>query len=175
MKSGPDRAPARAMLYATGLDEAAIAKPLVAVVHSWSNVSPCNLNLRELAQHVADGVGLPRLVVATAGEPLLALASGLGPSLHVPLPDLVLDHLLARHPGHGEPALADQQHAPLPRRRDGRRERRGLRRPVVRRVERQPGLQRRPVVGRPEQRAVAGVVRRGAVAGLEVHHPALDA
>ncbi|MEP6941151.1 MAG: dihydroxy-acid dehydratase, partial [Rudaea sp.] len=56
MKSGPDRAPARAMLYATGLDEAAIAKPLVAVVHTWSNVSPCNLNLRDLAQHVADGV-----------------------------------------------------------------------------------------------------------------------
>jgi dihydroxy-acid dehydratase len=56
MKSGPDRAPARAMLYATGLAEADILKPLVAVVHSWSNVSPCNLNLRELAQHVADGV-----------------------------------------------------------------------------------------------------------------------
>jgi dihydroxy-acid dehydratase len=56
MKSGPDRAPARAMLYATGLDEADIRKPLVAVVHSWSNVSPCNLNLRELAQYVADGV-----------------------------------------------------------------------------------------------------------------------
>ena len=56
MKTGPDRAPARAMLYATGLDEAAIRKPLIAVVHTWSNVSPCNLNLRELAQHVADGV-----------------------------------------------------------------------------------------------------------------------
>jgi len=56
MKSGPDRAPARAMLYATGLDEAAIKKPLVAVVHTWSNVSPCNLNLRELAEHVAEGV-----------------------------------------------------------------------------------------------------------------------
>ena len=56
MKSGPNRAPARAMLYATGLDEAAIKKPLVAVVHTWSNVSPCNLNLRELAEHVAEGV-----------------------------------------------------------------------------------------------------------------------
>jgi dihydroxy-acid dehydratase len=56
IKSGPDRAPARAMLYATGLDEAAINKPLVAVVHSWSDVSPCNLNLRDLAQHVAAGV-----------------------------------------------------------------------------------------------------------------------
>ncbi|WP_130617080.1 dihydroxy-acid dehydratase [Dyella amyloliquefaciens] len=56
IKTGPDRAPARAMLRATGLDDAAIAKPLVAVVHTWSNVSPCNLNLRELAEHVADGI-----------------------------------------------------------------------------------------------------------------------
>jgi dihydroxy-acid dehydratase len=56
MKTGPDRAPARAMLYATGLDDAAIRKPLVAVVHTWSNVSPCNLNLRDLAQDVAEGV-----------------------------------------------------------------------------------------------------------------------
>lgn len=56
IKTGPDRAPARAMLRATGLDDEAIARPLVAVVHTWSNVSPCNLNLRELAEHVADGI-----------------------------------------------------------------------------------------------------------------------
>ncbi len=56
IKTGPDRAPARAMLRATGLDDEAIAKPLVAVVHTWSNVSPCNLNLRELAEHVAEGI-----------------------------------------------------------------------------------------------------------------------
>lgn len=56
MKSGPDRAPARAMLYATGLDAEAIGKPLVAIVHSWSNVSPCNLNLRDLAAAAAEGV-----------------------------------------------------------------------------------------------------------------------
>ena len=56
IKSGPDRAPARAMLRATGRDAAAIARPLVAVVHTWSDVSPCNLNLRELAQHARAGV-----------------------------------------------------------------------------------------------------------------------
>ncbi|MEO8010074.1 MAG: dihydroxy-acid dehydratase [Dokdonella sp.] len=56
IKTGPDRAPARAMLYATGLDAAAIAKPLVAVVHTWSNISPCNLNLRDLAADVAEGI-----------------------------------------------------------------------------------------------------------------------
>ena len=56
IKKGPDRAPARAMLRATGMDDAAIAKPLVAVVHTWSNVSPCNLNLRDLAARAAEGI-----------------------------------------------------------------------------------------------------------------------
>ncbi|HEX7803671.1 MAG TPA: dihydroxy-acid dehydratase [Pseudoxanthomonas sp.] len=56
IKSGTAHAPARAMLRATGLDDAAIAKPMIAVVHTWSNVSPCNLTLRELAQHASDGI-----------------------------------------------------------------------------------------------------------------------
>jgi dihydroxy-acid dehydratase len=56
VKTGPDHAPARAMLRATGLDDAAIARPLVGVVHSWSNVSPCNLNLRDLAAAACEGV-----------------------------------------------------------------------------------------------------------------------
>ncbi|HEV7491840.1 MAG TPA: dihydroxy-acid dehydratase, partial [Rhodanobacteraceae bacterium] len=56
IKSGPDRAPARAMLYATGLSASEIARPLVAVIHTWSNVSPCNLNLRDLAVAASEGV-----------------------------------------------------------------------------------------------------------------------
>jgi len=64
IKTGPDRAAARALLRATGLDDAAIAKPMIAVVHSWSDVSPCNLNLRELAQHVRAGI------LAAGGTPI---------------------------------------------------------------------------------------------------------
>ncbi|NZA25757.1 dihydroxy-acid dehydratase [Luteimonas sp. SJ-92] len=56
IKQGPEHAPARAMLRATGMDDAAIARPLVAVVHTWSNVSPCNLGLRDLAVHAAEGI-----------------------------------------------------------------------------------------------------------------------
>ncbi len=52
------------MLRATGLDDAAIAKPLIAVVHSWSDVSPCNLNLRDLAQDVRAGI------LAAGGTPV---------------------------------------------------------------------------------------------------------
>ena len=56
MKSGPARAPARAMLRATGLDDAAIAKPLIAVMNTWSEVTPCNFHLRELAVPVKEGI-----------------------------------------------------------------------------------------------------------------------
>jgi dihydroxy-acid dehydratase len=56
IKTGPDRAPARAMLHATGLDADAIARPLIAVVHTWSNISPCNLNLRDLAEAASAGI-----------------------------------------------------------------------------------------------------------------------
>lgn len=56
IKKGPERAPARAMLRATGLDDAAIDRPLVAVVNTWSEVTPCNLHLRDLATSVKDGV-----------------------------------------------------------------------------------------------------------------------
>jgi dihydroxy-acid dehydratase len=56
IKSGPARAPARAMLRATGLDDAAIAQPFVGVIHTWSDVSPCNITLRDLAQDVRRGV-----------------------------------------------------------------------------------------------------------------------
>ncbi len=56
IKSGPDCAPARAMLCATGMDDEAIRKPRVAVVYTWSDVSPCNLNLRDLAVEAANGI-----------------------------------------------------------------------------------------------------------------------
>lgn len=53
---GPHRAPARAMLKATGLTDADLAKPLVAVVSGWSTVTPCNLNLDSLASEVREGI-----------------------------------------------------------------------------------------------------------------------
>ena len=56
MVEGPSRAPARAMLHAAGFDSSDLAKPLVAVVHSFSTVTPCNMHLRDLAQHAARGI-----------------------------------------------------------------------------------------------------------------------
>ncbi|MEE4637288.1 MAG: dihydroxy-acid dehydratase [Wenzhouxiangella sp.] len=56
IKKGMSRAPARAMLKATGLSDADIDRPLVAVVNTWSEVTPCNYHLRELAKPVKQGI-----------------------------------------------------------------------------------------------------------------------
>ena len=45
---GINRAPARAMLKATGLNDADLEKPLIAVANTWTDATPCNLHLREL-------------------------------------------------------------------------------------------------------------------------------
>ncbi|PZM85443.1 MAG: dihydroxy-acid dehydratase [Candidatus Melainabacteria bacterium] len=56
IKKGPSRAPARAMFKATGLTDADLEKPLVAIANTWTEVGPCNFHLRELAEKVKDGV-----------------------------------------------------------------------------------------------------------------------
>ncbi|MDZ7792096.1 MAG: dihydroxy-acid dehydratase [Xanthomonadales bacterium] len=56
IKTGPDHAPARAMLKATGLSDAEIARPMVAVINTWSEVTPCNMHLRALADPLKQGV-----------------------------------------------------------------------------------------------------------------------
>ena len=56
IKKGPERAPARAMLRATGLDDEQIYRPMIAVVNTWSDVTPCNMHLRELAEPLKEGI-----------------------------------------------------------------------------------------------------------------------
>ena len=53
---GRDRAAARAMLRAIGLDDDDFRKPVVGVAHSWIETMPCNFGLRRLAQQVKKGV-----------------------------------------------------------------------------------------------------------------------
>jgi dihydroxy-acid dehydratase len=50
------RAPARAMLKATGLTDEDLAKPMVAVVNSWTEATPCNIHLREAGERVKEGI-----------------------------------------------------------------------------------------------------------------------
>jgi dihydroxy-acid dehydratase len=44
------------MLRATGLNDEDLERPLVAVVSTWTDVMPCNLHLRSLAESVCAGV-----------------------------------------------------------------------------------------------------------------------
>ncbi|MEM9301523.1 MAG: dihydroxy-acid dehydratase [Pseudomonadota bacterium] len=56
MKKGASRTPARAMLKGAGLTDEDLARPLVAVLNTWSEVTPCNVHLRELADEVKAGI-----------------------------------------------------------------------------------------------------------------------
>ncbi len=53
---GPERAPHRAMLRATGLRDDDLKKPLLGVASSWNEVTPCNLHLDVDAKDVKGGV-----------------------------------------------------------------------------------------------------------------------
>ncbi len=53
---GAAKAPARAMLRATGLGDNELAGPIIAVVNTWSTVTPCNMHLDKLAEPVREGV-----------------------------------------------------------------------------------------------------------------------
>jgi dihydroxy-acid dehydratase len=56
LTDGVDRAAARAMLKGIGLDDEALARPLVGIATSWIETMPCNWNQRELARHVRRGI-----------------------------------------------------------------------------------------------------------------------
>ncbi|MBA2355552.1 MAG: dihydroxy-acid dehydratase [Acidobacteria bacterium] len=56
MTDGPNRAPARAMFKAVGFTDADLARPLVGVANTWTEIGPCNFHLRRLAEHVKAGI-----------------------------------------------------------------------------------------------------------------------
>jgi dihydroxy-acid dehydratase len=53
---GPERAPGRAMLHAVGFTREDFRKPQVGVASTWSQVTPCNMHIDELARQAAAGV-----------------------------------------------------------------------------------------------------------------------
>ncbi len=53
---GPSRAAARAMLRATGMDDANFEGPMIAVFNTWTNMGPCNMDLDKLAVPVRAGI-----------------------------------------------------------------------------------------------------------------------
>ncbi len=53
---GIQRAGARAMLRAVGMTDDDWEKPQIGIANSWNEVTPCNMTLRTLAEHVKRGV-----------------------------------------------------------------------------------------------------------------------
>jgi len=64
LTDGANRAGARAMLRACGLQDEDFKKPLIGVANTWIEIGPCNYHLRELAEHVKEGIR------AAGGTPL---------------------------------------------------------------------------------------------------------
>ncbi len=64
LTDGANRAPARAMLRASGLCDEDFSKPLIGVANTWIEIGPCNYHLRELAVDVKAGIR------AAGGTPL---------------------------------------------------------------------------------------------------------
>ena len=64
MTAGANRAAARSYLRAAGMEDADFDKPMIAVVNTWSSVTPCNMHLDRLARDVRAGI------VAAGGFPI---------------------------------------------------------------------------------------------------------
>ncbi|MGV9008591.1 dihydroxy-acid dehydratase [Brevundimonas sp.] len=62
--AGPTRAAARSYLRAAGMQDADFDKPMIAIVNTWSSVTPCNMHLDRLARDVRAGI------VAAGGYPV---------------------------------------------------------------------------------------------------------
>ena len=56
MVEGPDRAFARSYLRGIGLNDDDFTRPIFGVAHMWIETMPCNINQRDLAQKVKEGV-----------------------------------------------------------------------------------------------------------------------
>jgi dihydroxy-acid dehydratase len=54
--SGPQRAPARAMLLAAGFTARDLTRPIIGIANTWTEIGPCNYHLRDLAAAVKAGV-----------------------------------------------------------------------------------------------------------------------
>ena len=70
IKKGVDRAPHRSLLYALGLTEEEMARPLIAVVSAKSDIIPGHIHLDKIAEAVKAGV------YAAGGTPVVVPAIG---------------------------------------------------------------------------------------------------
>ena len=65
IKNGVERAPNRSLLFALGLTEEEIQRPLVGIVSSYNEIVPGHMNLDKIAEAVKAGVR------AAGGTPIM--------------------------------------------------------------------------------------------------------
>ena len=53
---GPERAASRAMLHAVGFERKDFKKSQIGVASTWGMVTPCNMHINELSDHVTQGI-----------------------------------------------------------------------------------------------------------------------
>ena len=69
MKKGPERAPHRGLMRATGLKKEDFDKPFIGVCNSYTNIVPGHCHLKKVGEIICDAIreGHVRLVVYAAG------------------------------------------------------------------------------------------------------------
>ena len=97
------RATTRSFLYALGQDDEDIARPHIGVFHTGGEMSPCNMNLRDQAQHAKTGIyaggGMPHeCPVVSVSDGLTMAHSGMRFSLISR--ELIADSVEASTRGH---------------------------------------------------------------------------
>ncbi|MBO4569587.1 MAG: dihydroxy-acid dehydratase [Candidatus Methanomethylophilaceae archaeon] len=56
VKKGIDKAPARSLLRADGLDDADFEKPFIGIANSWNDIVPGHIHLNEIVEAVREGI-----------------------------------------------------------------------------------------------------------------------
>jgi dihydroxy-acid dehydratase len=56
LTEGPSRAGARAMLRGVGFSREDLAKPIIGIANTWTEIGPCNYHLRTVAEAVKQGI-----------------------------------------------------------------------------------------------------------------------
>ena len=56
LTEGASRAPARAMFRAVGFTREDLAKPIIGIANTWTEIGPCNFHLRQIAEAVKQGI-----------------------------------------------------------------------------------------------------------------------
>lgn len=100
---GPLRAAARSFLYALGQDDEEIKRSHIGVFHTGGEMSPCNLNLRDQAQHAKTGIyaagGMPHECPVVSVSDGLAMAHS-GMRFSLVSREIIADSVEASTRGH---------------------------------------------------------------------------